>query len=157
MIKTPTPSEIFISVLRSAFSLLTNHPLIQYSWIFPFLWAYSYFFGFWNTWVTLMGVTMIYLIKTLSYQKKDLYESLLKVDKQQHSSTIQKCNWINLLIRKYWISCLPKLLEPVILEQRAKLEAEIPKFLVCFPPFPSLFSSSFPPSLHHIFLFLSSK
>ena len=92
---------------------------------------FVWMFGFYSAWGSILVVAIGYSIRTVASQKFIFYDQFAtKTPITRNKREIQNCAWLNLLVRKYWISCVPKFVEPQIDRVNSILQEKKPGFVV---------------------------
>lgn len=126
----PKEPSIVVQVLRDLVTVLRDNLFIQHVLAVPFVMLFTYYIGWFLTWGSLIVVTVIYSVRRVEQKKVHLYKHFegkgLECTKM---SSAQQCEWLNLLIRKYWLTCVPKIVEPHMKRVQDILEQSKPPFL----------------------------
>ena len=109
-------------------SMLKENSHLQHLIMLPILVITAYMLGALLTSLVLIVTTTLYFFSENSNKKLDLYKNYRQtIEKNQE---VQNCEWLNNIIRKYFVTCLPKIIEPKIADICATLEANKPSFIV---------------------------
>mmetsp|Transcript_20313 Transcript_20313/g.77783 ORF Transcript_20313/g.77783 Transcript_20313/m.77783 type:complete len:833 (-) Transcript_20313:63-2561(-) len=119
-----------VQVLRDLGKVLKDNLFVQHVLAVPFVMLFTYYLGWFLTWGSLIAVTVMYSVRRVERKKVQLYEHFESKGKECTTySTAQQCEWLNLLLRKYWLTCVPKLVEPHLKRVQDLLEQNKPAFL----------------------------
>lgn len=127
----PTEPGIAVQVLRDLVTVLRDNLFIQHVLAVPFIMLFTYYIGWFLTWGSLIVVTVLYSVRRVEQKKVHLYKHFeSKGVECTKMASAQQCEWLNLLIRKYWLTCVPKIVEPHMKRVQDILEQSRPPFLV---------------------------
>merc|ERR1712137_844584 len=98
--KKPTPLDDVQTVVK-------QNLMIQYALIIPIVSVFMWMFGFYYTWGSILVVAIGY----------------------SNRREIQRCAWLNTLVRKYWTVCVPKFVEPQIEKVNEIMASSKPGFV----------------------------
>jgi len=120
----PNPLLDLLTVLKENF-------FIQLAVVLPIVSFCLWFFGFYNAWGSFVVVTIVYSIKTIAQQKEKRYERFIKSESisLRQFDEDQKAAWLNLLIAKYWKTCVPAWVKPEIEKVNAMMLEKKPKWM----------------------------
>ena len=100
----------------------------------PFMILLFFIFGFKNAWCSVVVVAIGYSFRKIANHKVNFYDNFSKttpISKVNREN--QKCAWLNLLVTKYWTSCIPTFVKPQITKLNNKMQEAKPKWMVRKP------------------------
>lgn len=119
-----TPLDDLLTVVQKNYFL-------QYASIVPMVVIMIWLFGFYSVWTGFTVVAIGYSIRAVAFVKADTYTKFSeRIPITRNKREIQQCAWLNLLVRKYWISCVPKFVEPQMEKVNTILSEKKPGFMV---------------------------
>ena len=125
--------------LEDVQTVVKENVLVQYASIVPVLAISMWLFGFYYTWGTLLTVAIGFSMRYVAHQKGNFYQRFSTTSRITHNKReIQHCAWLNLLVRKYYTTCVPRFLDPVIADVNQQMNEKKPAFMVRPPPHPSI-------------------
>lgn len=121
--KKPTPLDDVQTVVK-------QNLMIQYALIIPIVSVFMWMFGFYYTWGSILVVAIGYSIRVVAFYKDEFYQNFTTQTKiTANRREIQRCAWLNTLVRKYWTVCVPKFVEPQIEKVNEIMASSKPGFV----------------------------
>lgn len=105
---------------------LIDSPTLLHIAALPVLIIFTWVFGTFAVWGTVVVVYLLFLARQAQKRKITIDDYL---DTVNHDRATEHCEWLNILIRKYWVTSMPRLLQPIIANLQVTLRENKPGFL----------------------------
>lgn len=102
------------SMVEKMKNILFQNVFLEYMLLVPVVIIFTYFLGGIITWTIFLAISITLSIKSIKDKKRHVYESFIESQKEDEIDDVQEVAWLNQILTKYWISCVPALVKPHI-------------------------------------------
>eukprot|EP00339_Tiarina_fusa_P008961 CAMPEP_0117029572 /NCGR_PEP_ID=MMETSP0472-20121206/21401_1 /TAXON_ID=693140 ORGANISM="Tiarina fusus, Strain LIS" /NCGR_SAMPLE_ID=MMETSP0472 /ASSEMBLY_ACC=CAM_ASM_000603 /LENGTH=802 /DNA_ID=CAMNT_0004737373 /DNA_START=45 /DNA_END=2453 /DNA_ORIENTATION=+ len=117
------------SMMDTVKKQLAENVFLQHILIVPVVILLTYFIGGIITWTVFLAVTITLSIRSIKQQKQSVYDKFLESLDDDNIDDVQEVAWLNQIVTKYWISCVPALVKPHIDGVSKTLSDSKPSFM----------------------------
>lgn len=110
----PTTAAQGPSTVEKIKTFLFQNVFLEYILLVPVVIFFTYFLGGIITWTVFLAISLTLSIKSIKDKKRNVYESFIEGAKEDQVDDVQEVAWLNQILTKYWISCVPALVKPHI-------------------------------------------
>ena len=119
------------SMMQKVTTLLKENVFLQHILLVPLVILLTYFIGGIIIWPIFLAASVFLSVKSIRKRKQDVYEAFVASLEEDNIDDVQEVAWLNQIVTKYWISCVPALVKPHIDGVSKTLTDSKPAFIVC--------------------------
>jgi len=93
---------------------LQENVFLQHIMLVPLVILITYYIGGIITWTVFLSISVYLSIKSIKSEKKHVYDSFIASQDEDFIDDVQEVAWLNQIVTKYWVSCVPALVKPHI-------------------------------------------
>merc|ERR1712137_272564 len=102
------------SMMQKVTTLLKENVFLQHILLVPLVILLTYFIGGIIIWPIFLAASVFLSVKSIRKRKQDVYEAFVASLEEDNIDDVQEVAWLNQIVTKYWISCVPALVKPHI-------------------------------------------